>query len=92
MKKLLILALLTIPLVATATSLIFEPGQPMKAIEQTANGYVIMDMGGEGNTVVQNVGNMEFIQSGNAPATVILNDPSVPAPTPYNLIDLVGEE
>jgi hypothetical protein len=92
MKNLLMLALLTLPLVATATSLIFEPGQPMKAIEQTANGYIIMDMGGKGNTVVQNVGNLEFIHSGNAPSTVILHDPGEPVPTPYNLIDLAGEE
>jgi hypothetical protein len=51
-----------------------------------------MDMGGKGNTVVQNVRNLEFIHSGNAPSTVILHDPGEPVPTPYNLIDLAGEE
>ena len=92
MKNVLILALLTMPMVATATTLIFEPGQPMQAIEPTSNGYVIMDMSGKGNTVVQNVGNLEFIHSGNAPSTVILHDAGEPGATPYNLIDLAGEE
>ena len=92
MKNLLMLALITLPMVATATTLIFQPGQAMQAIEPTSNGYIIMDMGGKGNTVVQNVGNLEFIHSGNAPSTVILHDPGEPVPTPYNLIDLAGEE
>ena len=91
MNKILQTTLLT-SMTSTATTLIFEPGQPMQAIEPTSNGYVIMDMGGKGNTVVQNVGNLEFIHSGNAPSTVILHDPGEPVPTPYNLIDLAGEE
>ena len=92
MNKILLITTLLTSMTSTATTLIFEPGQPMQAIEPTSNGYVIMDMGGKGNTVVQNVGNLEFIHSGNAPSTVILHDPGEPVPTPYNLIDLAGEE
>ena len=73
MNKILQTTLLT-SMTSTATTLIFEPGQPMQAIEPTSNGYVIMDIGGQGAALVQNVSNIEIIHSGDAPATHILND------------------
>jgi hypothetical protein len=92
MTKFLLITALLISKTATATTLVLEPGKPMQVIEPTSNGYLLMDMGGHGNTLVQNVGNMEIIHSGNAPATVILHDQGDAAPTPYNLIDMIGEE
>ena len=92
MKNIIFLMLLS-PTIAIATTLIFTPGEPMQAIIPTFNGYVIADMSGKGNTVVQNVGNMEFIHRSDAPSTVIVNDgQGVGNPTPYNLIDMAGEE
>ena len=92
MKNIIFLMLLS-PTIAIATTLIFTPGQPMQAIIPTTNGYIMSDMGGRGNTVVQNVGNMEFIHRSDAPSTVIVNDgQGVGNPTPYNLIDMAGEE
>jgi hypothetical protein len=91
MKTILFLMLL-MPTLSMAASLILTPGQPIQAIEQTAGGYTIMDMGGKGNTLVQNVGNMEIIHHGDSPATVIIHEEPVGVPTPYNLIDMTGEE
>ena len=92
MKNIIFLMLLS-PTIAIATTLIFTPGQPMQAIIPTFNGYIMSDMGGKGNTVVQNVGNMEFIHRSDAPSTVIVNDgEGAGNPTPYNLIDMNGEE
>lgn len=92
MKTIIFLMLLS-PTIAIATTLILTPGEPMQAIIPTFNGYVIADMSGKGNTVVQNVGNMEFIHRSDAPSTVIVNDgQGVGEPTPYNLIDMAGEE
>ena len=92
MKNILFLMLLA-PTISIAAALILTPGRPMQAIIPTFNGYVIADMSGKGNTVVQNVGNMEFIHRSDAPSTVIVNDgQSVGNPTPYNLIDMAGEE
>jgi hypothetical protein len=45
-------------------------------------------MGGHGNTLVRNVGNIEFIRSGDATATVILNDQGEAIPTLYDLINV----
>ena len=92
MKNILFLMLLA-PTVSIAAALVLTPGEPMQAIIPTFNGYVIADMSGKGNTVVQNVGNMEFIHRSDAPSTVIVNDgQGVGNPTPYNLIDMAGEE
>ena len=92
MKNIIFLMLLS-PTITIATTLIFTPGQPMQAIIPTTNGYIISEMGGRGNTVVQNVGNMEFIHRSDAPSTVIVNDgEGAGNPTPYNLIDMAGEE
>ena len=92
MKNILFLMLLA-PTISIAAALIFTPGQPMQAIIPTTNGYIISEMGGRGNTFVQNVGNMEFIHRSDAPSTVIVNDgEGAGNPTPYNLIDMNGEE
>ena len=92
MKNIIFLMLLS-PTISIAAALILTPGEPMQAIIPTFNGYVIADMSGKGNTVVQNVGNMEFIHRSDAPSTVIVNDgQGVGEPTPYNLIDMNGEE
>jgi hypothetical protein len=92
MKNIVFLMLLS-PTIAIATTLIFTPGQPMQAIIPTTNGYIMSEMGGKGNTFVQNVGNMEFIHRSDAPSTVIVNDgEGAGTPTPYNLIDMAGEE
>ena len=92
MRTILFLMLLA-PTISMAAALILTPGQPMQAIIPTFNGYIMSDMGGKGNTVVQNVGNMEFIHRSDAPSTVIVNDgEGAGNPTPYNLIDMNGEE
>ena len=46
MNKILLITTLLTSMPSTATTLIFEPGQPMQAIEPTSNGYIIMDVGG----------------------------------------------
>ena len=92
MKNILFLMLLA-PTVSIAATLIFTPGQPMQAIVPTANGYNILDMGGNGITQVMDVGNMEFIHRSDAPSTIIVNDGEGEGnPTPYNLMDNWGEE
>ena len=51
-----------------------------------------MDMGGQCNRLVQNVGKTELTLSADAPATVILHEQGEVVPTPYNLIDVTGGE
>ena len=85
MKNLIFLMLLA-PTVSIAAALVLTPGQPMQAILPTANGYNIVDMGGNGVTQVMDVGGMTAIVGPNAPATFILHDSG--APTPEMLVPL----
>lgn len=69
-----ILLLLFLPLTTTAATYILQSGQPMQAISATSSGYIVSDMGGRGNTVVQQTGNMTFIYGGAQPSTMIIED------------------
>lgn len=89
MKNLIFLMLLA-PTVSIAAALVLTPGQPMQAIVPTANGYNILDMGGNGITQVMDVGGMTAIVGPNAPATFILHDSGVP--TPEMLVPLPNTE
>ena len=89
MKNILFL-ILVISISFQAAALILTPGQPMQAIVPTANGYNILDMGGNGVTQVMDVGGMTAIVGPNAPATFILHDSG--APTPEMLVPLPNTE
>jgi hypothetical protein len=89
MKNILFLMLLA-PTISIAAALILTPGQPMQAIVPTANGYNILDMGGNGVTQVMDVGGMTAIVGPNAPATFILHDSGTP--TPEMLVPLPNTE
>jgi hypothetical protein len=67
-----ILLLLFLPLTANAATYILRSGQPMQVISPTSSGYIVSDMGGNGNTVVQQMGNMTTIYGGEQPTTMIL--------------------
>jgi hypothetical protein len=89
MKNLIFLMLLA-PTLSIAAALVLTPGQPMQAIVPTANGYNILDMGGNGVTQVMDVGGMTAIVGSNAPTTFILHDSG--APTPEMLVPLPNTE
>jgi hypothetical protein len=89
MKNLIFLMLLA-PTVSIAAALVLTPGKPMQAITPTANGYNILDMGGNGVTQVMDLGGMTAIVGSNAPATFILHDSG--APTPEMLVPLPNTE
>jgi hypothetical protein len=86
MKNILFLMLLA-PTISIAAALVLTPGQPMQAIVPTANGYNILDMGGNG---VMDVGGMTAIVGSTAPTTFILHDSG--APTPEMLVPLPNTE
>jgi hypothetical protein len=69
-----ILLLLFLPFTVNATTYIFQPGEPMEVISPTSSGYIISNMGGGGNTVVQQMGNITSIYGGEQPTTMILED------------------
>ena len=69
-----ILLFLFLPLTVNATTYILQSGQPMQAISPTSSGYVVSDLGGNGNTMVQQMGNMTVIYGGAQPTTMILED------------------
>jgi hypothetical protein len=68
------LLLLLLPVTANAATYVFQSGEPMQVISPTSSGYIISDMGGGGNTVVQQMGNMTAIYGGERPTTMILED------------------
>jgi hypothetical protein len=68
-----ILLLLFLPLTANATTYVFQPGKPMQVITQTTEGYVVSDMGGGGNTVVQEIGGMTVVYGGTQPPAFIMD-------------------
>jgi hypothetical protein len=69
-----ILLFLFLPLTVNATTYVFQPGEPMEVISPTSSGYIISNMGGNGNTIVQQMGNMTTIYGGEQPTTMILED------------------
>lgn len=68
-----LLLLLLLPVGAYATVYVYTPGQPMQVISKNATGYTVSDMGGGGNTIVQDLGSMSLISRPGLPPAFIMD-------------------
>ena len=77
------ICLLALSTTVNAGSYIYTPGQGMKVISQSSSGYVISDLAGGGNTIVQQMsGGDTMIMRPDGPTTFIHNGDSGALVTP----------
>lgn len=74
MKYLLFVALMLLIMAARANTVIYTPGVGGKVLSETPNGYMVTDLSGGGNTLIEDFAGTMVIQSPDGPPTFIRSD------------------